>query len=767
MTWITRLNTNRFSQYLAIALAALMIIAAVGGAWLNLTHHQVSEIPIALVAPISGTEAKAGQEMVQSVQLYLDAVNQKGGINGHSLKLLTFDDQANAMVAEKRAQDIVNSPAVVLLGHRSSEPSTVSAPIYNKSHLPTITGTANTDSLTLEHPYYFRNTYTVSMVGEVLSIYAQQALKFQTASIIEYDAYGKKLTKQFSKAFKASGGTIEHVWDISTDKPIESIQTIVKALAADPNAGIVYLSMRSEEQAEAILVALKRRGLTPPIIVSQPLSREGFADRFQQHDEEKRSPGFFTNGVYATSPLLFDSAGIDAQEFATLYETRYHSSPSYVGTKFYESAILAVEAIRNADLQLTPATHDDADLRVERQRNREAVYQALSKINNRQNAPRGLTGPLYFNATRDANQPVRIAQFQQRKLVSAPAQFETVFNPERIDVQHELQAGNLLQIGNDYFWRQQVVYTGIEVNKLSRVDQKSSSFNANFYLWFRYSNSANRSADVTDIEFPGGKKSFSDKPVFNAAALLETDTIDGLNYRLYQLDGEFKSRFDLHNYPFDQQNLTIRFENLTTPSDRLIYAIDTFGLRLPISNTAVAKKPYELPLWKFKSIQYAKEAIRTTSTEGNPQFFNAENRVDYPGLSVTMTLQRRSLIFLVKNLLPLMLLALVPMMTLYFPTNLVKERPPVAVSGIITGVVLLVGANNQLPEVGYTTALEYVFYLFFGLTLFTIVVGIVSDRLLLNGKKLVARRVDIAARILYVVAVLVTIAIYWFIFRTV
>ena len=223
--------------------------------------------------------------------------------------------------------------------------------------------------------------------------------------------------------------------------------------------------------------------------------------------------------------------------------------------------------------------------------------------------------------------------------------------------------------------------------------------------------------------------------MFNAAALLETDTIDGLNYRLYQLDGEFKSRFDLHNYPFDQQNLTIRFENLTTPSDRLIYAIDTFGLRLPISNTAVAKKPYELPLWKFKSIQYAKEAIRTTSTEGNPQFFNAENRVDYPGLSVTMTLQRRSLIFLVKNLLPLMLLALVPMMTLYFPTNLVKERPPVAVSGIITGVVLLVGANNQLPEVGYTTALEYVFYLFFGLTLFTIVVGIVSDRLLLQREK--------------------------------
>jgi hypothetical protein len=49
-------------------------------------------------------------------------------------------------------------------------------------------------------------------------------------------------------------------------------------------------------------------------------------------------------------------------------------------------------------------------------------------------------------------------------------------------------------------------------------------------------------------------------------------------------------------------------------------------------------------------------------------------------------------------------------MTLYFPLKLTKERAPVGVSGIITGTVLLVETNNQLPEVGYTTALRYVFY---------------------------------------------------------
>jgi hypothetical protein len=57
-----------------------------------------------------------------------------------------------------------------------------------------------------------------------------------------------------------------------------------------------------------------------------------------------------------------------------------------------------------------------------------------------------------------------------------------------------------------------------------------------------------------------------------------------------------------------------------------------------------------------------------------------------------------------------------------------------------------VGANNQLPEVGYTTALEYVFYVFFSLSLFAILISIVSDRLIAKRQKLQAA-VDLAARI--------------------
>ena len=732
-------SMNRRVLYGTIAFITFVLILT---AHLALHSRQTTPpIPIALVAPLSGEEAIAGEEMVHSVQMYLDTVNQKGGINGHPLKLLTFDDRADEKLAKQEAPAIVNSPAVVVLGHRSSALSEAGGKVYGAAHLPAITGTANTDPVTLNNPYYFRNTYTRSTLNTVLSVYAKLVLKLDTASVIQYEKYGKKLAQEFEAAFIKSGGTIKRKLTIDTEpkQQEQSIQAIVNELAADPNPGIVYFSLRGEEEAEKLLVAIKRRGLKLPIMLGQALAREDFAKRFEQYPEERQRPGFFSDGIYATSPLLFDSGGVDAQEFADTYQKRYGKIPSYVGTKYYEAAILATVAIRNANLQVTANSRDS---------DRQRVYAALKKINNRNVAPLGPTGPLYFNATRNSDQPVRVAQFQKRVFVSAPQQFETIFNPERVNVQRELQAGTIVQIGNVYFWRQNVVYTGIDITKLNRIDQKSSSFSADFYLWFRYVGDAG----LNNIEFPGGSNPLPQQPLFDPAKPIKSFQTNGVNYRLYQVQGEFKNNFDLRDYPFDRQKLTIRLQNLRTPSDRLIYATDTLGLQL--SRTTTDEERYSSSLWQYKGIRYAKETVSTTSTKGDPRLFDGNNQVDYPGLSATITVQRHPLAVLGKTALPLLLLALVPLMTMFFSEKIVKERAAVTVTALIAGTVLLANAYRQLPEVPYTVRIEYLYYAFFGLSLFSIWIAIIGDHLNLNGHKVMAKRLDWVARVIYVATML-------------
>jgi branched-chain amino acid transport system substrate-binding protein len=240
--------------------------------------------------------------------------------------------------------------------------------------------------------------------------------------------------------------------------------------------------------------------------------------------------------------------------------------------------------------------------------------------------------------------------------------------------------------------------------------------------------------------------------------------IDGLNYRLYQVQGDFKGSYDYRDYPFDRQKLKIYFQNTQIPSDHLIYVIDTFGLRLPGVNKD-QQKPYQsLQLWQLEDLQYAQEAFSTSSTRGNPLLFNTNQRIDYSGLSSIITLQRRFSVFLIKTLLPLGLLTLVLYSTLFFSENLAKERLTVAIAALLSSAVLLTAINAQLSDTGYTVAIEYGFYIFFGLCLFCILIGLIVERLRQAGRKTAVRYLDYTARIIYVLIVLATVATYAVIF---
>jgi len=61
----------------------------------------------------------------------------------------------------------------------------------------------------------------------------------------------------------------------------------------------------------------------------------------------------------------------------------------------------------------------------------------------------------------------------------------------------ELAAGRMIRIRQTFYWLQQVVYTGIDINQISRVDTSKGTFSADFYLWFRYAgNDAVRDVDL-------------------------------------------------------------------------------------------------------------------------------------------------------------------------------------------------------------------------------------------------------------------------------
>ncbi len=738
------------AKFWMIALITLFSVISLGGLFPLGSRAQSNAITIAVAAPLSGDGASGGQEIVDSIKLYIDATNREGGINGRPLKLNTYDDKGNANGATQVANDIAKSDALVVLGHRSSDASIAAGSIYQDKKLPAITGTANSPKVTSDRPYYFRIIYTNPALAKTLSIYAQQVLQIKTASVI-YDKASKNELAQsevIKSAFEANdNGKIQKIWGIDSDPNNRkaSVQQIVNEIATEPEAGILFLTLSKEEVAEDFLVALKQKGLKNLVLGEQALGRESFAKRFEKYDEEKKNAGFFTDGMYVPLPILFDSAGADAQDFLTTYQKAYNKTPSYLGAKFYEAAIIAVDAIRKANSKGTNVEGD-----------REQVRDALSKLNNRKVGIRGLTGLLYFNSDRNSDQPVRLAQFQNQKLISASQQFTPITNPERLNLPKELQSGSIVQTGDQYFWRQRVVYAGMDINKLNRIDK--SSFTADFYVWFRYSGSD----EPTEIQFPDAVTNSVNPtaPVFDGKAPIKAQVVNGLNYRLYRVRGEFRNAFDFRDYPFDSQKLNLRFDNPILSTERLVYAIDTVGLKLPRAKDA-ERRPFQgLQLWNFKDITYFQDSSRSTSTQGDPDLVQSNAQIEYPGLSIRMTFQRKTIVFLSKNVSPLILLSLLTYCCLFFPYTMFVPRTMAPASALLSGIVLLLSFNNQLPEVGYTVAMEYVFYVYFCLCLLPIIVTAIGTKLDKDGHKKAFKYLNIASWIAYPLILITTVAAF-------
>jgi len=287
---------------------------------------------------------------------------------------------------------------------------------------------------------------------------------------------------------------------------------------------------------------------------------------------------------------------------------------------------------------------------------------------------------------------------------------------------------------------------------VSRVDVRDGRFTVDFYLWMRFLGDADA---PTSIEFPDALS----PGLFNPAKPIEAGQQDDLNYRLYRVTGDFRADFDLHDYPFDRQTLLLRLVNAKAPRQQVAYVTDVFGLRLDHAGEAAddVSAFRDLQLWRVLGVTRFVDYFANRSTLGKAVFFDSDTRTEYAEFDTAVLLRRDVVVFMVKTLMPLFLLVAVVFATLFFPHSLSKERTTIPVTGILTSAVLMIAINSQLPPIGYTVSVEYVFYVFFGLCLMAMSAGFLQERLRLNGRAHAATMTDVTVRVLYVLVVLVTV----------
>src|SRR5499433_4034513 len=113
-------------RYAHSAIFAATLSLGTGGA-----HAQ--NIPIAVVGPVTGSNAALGEQMTRGAKMAVADINARGGILGKKLNLIVADDACDPKQAVAAANEVVGKKVVFVAGHYCSSSSIPASAVYSEA----------------------------------------------------------------------------------------------------------------------------------------------------------------------------------------------------------------------------------------------------------------------------------------------------------------------------------------------------------------------------------------------------------------------------------------------------------------------------------------------------------------------------------------------------------------------------------------------------------------------------------------------------------
>lgn len=269
----------------------------------------------------------------------------------------------------------------------------------------------------------------------------------------------------------------------------------------------------------------------------------------------------------------------------------------------------------------------------------------------------------------------------------------------------------------------QEVRVGIHLMNLYDLNMDEHSFYADFYLWFKWTGDI----DPTEIEFVNAIEKWSMTSVVSGA---ERDSLlrDGSNYRVFRVEGRFFHSFSLSRFPLDHHALDIQIENPEHDAETLVYVADTAG--------ASIRNTLHLVGWELRG-----STLETTVHDYGTDFGNPEEDARaYSNLTYHVLLARPINYFLLKMLLPILVVMLVSIGSLLLHPAHIDARSSLPIGGLLTAVFLQQSYSGALPDTGYMVLMDKIYLLAFVLISLVLLQVIRSGNWLMREKRIPEER---------------------------
>jgi branched-chain amino acid transport system substrate-binding protein len=271
-------STVRSRWWLVTRLLTVVALVGLGVPGLAGADHTIK---IGIAGPMTGGDAKMGQEFAKSARLALD---ERGGeVSGHKIEFLVEDDKSDPKEGVAVAQKLVHAGVIAVIGHYNSSVTIPASNIYNEAGIIQITPASSNPKIT-ERGY--RMLYRIITRDDQQGVFVADYLKNV--------AKAKRVAIVFDKTTYSQGLADE-------------IKKNLEKLGLEP---IFFEAItRGEKDFTPVLTKLKSR--QPQVTYFSGYYAEGglLAKQFR----DLAVPGVFFGGDANQDPVFIETAGAAAE----------------------------------------------------------------------------------------------------------------------------------------------------------------------------------------------------------------------------------------------------------------------------------------------------------------------------------------------------------------------------------------------------------------------------------------------------------------------
>ena len=326
------------SALMALAGAAIIAAQPVG------IRTASADIKVGAVLSVTGPASFLGDPEKKTLEMYVDAINAKGGVNGEKIKLIIYDDGGDANNARTFATRLVEEDKIAAMVGGTTTGSTLAMiPLFEEAKIPFISLAGAVQIVEPVRKWVFKTPHTDRMACEKIMLDLKQRKLTTIALISGTDAFGKSMRDQCVAVAPKMGITIAHE---ETYGPRDS--DMAPQLTNIKNkSGVQAVVNPGFGQGPAIVTRNYRQlGITMPLYQSHGVASKQFIDLAGPAAEGVRLP--------AAALLVGDKLPANdpqkpvVQDYAKTYQEKTGQPVSTFGGHAYDGLMILVEAIKRA-----------------------------------------------------------------------------------------------------------------------------------------------------------------------------------------------------------------------------------------------------------------------------------------------------------------------------------------------------------------------------------------------------------------------------------